>query len=321
MSEVLTQNQINELLSELLAGNAEETIVTHEKKVKNYDFKSPKKISKDQLKVLRGIYENFARSLSAYLSGILRVQCQIKVDAIEEQPYFEYNNALPDTVLMGVYDFKPLDENVLVELSNNITFAIVEMLLGGNGSGVVLEREFTEIEISLMERILKQIAICTDESWSNLIETESSLKRVETNSRLIQSISMDESVVIIIMEFVIKSIQGTINICVPIMNLEPILEKAGPSYLLRRKTDNQKENQNKETIMSHISETQIDMAAVIGNAVLTFKEILDLQVGDVIKLNQSVDSELKINVGGKTRFHGIPGIIKDRKHVKVTKAL
>jgi flagellar motor switch protein FliM len=106
------------------------------------------------------------------------------------------------------------------------------------------------------------------------------------------------------------------------MNLETLLEKAGQSaYSLKRKTDNAKDSHNKEVIMSHIKDTQIDMVGVFGEAGLTFREILNLQVGDVIKLNQSVDSDIKICIGGKPRYYGVPGIIKNKKHIKVTKAL
>lgn len=324
MSEILTQNQIDELLSELLAGDSGEANISpvEEKKVKPYDFRSPKKFSKDQLKVLRSVYENFARHLAAYLSGVLRVSCQIKVDTIEEQPYFEYNNALPDSVMMGVFDFKPLEGTVLIEISNAVTFAVVEMMLGGNGSGIVLEREFTEIEIALMEKIMKHMGAFTKSSWSNFADIDTNFIRIETNSRIMQSIAMDEGVIIVVMDIEIKSIKGTVNVCIPIINLEPILEKAGKNpFLLKRKTDSEKDIQNKETIRSNIKDARIETVGVLGSAVLSFKELLNLQVGDVIKLNQAVDSDIKICIGGKTKFYGVPGIIKNKKHIKITKAL
>lgn len=163
MSEVLTQKQIDQLLSELLSsGSGADIAAISDRRIKTYDFKSPKKFSKDQLKVIRSVYESFARHLAVYLSGVLRTSCQIKVDTTEEQPYFEYNNALPDIVLMGVFDVKQFGGSIVIEISNEITFTIVEILLGGNGSGKILEREFTEIEISLMKNIFRQMEKSTE---------------------------------------------------------------------------------------------------------------------------------------------------------------
>ncbi|HHV50845.1 MAG TPA: flagellar motor switch protein FliM [Candidatus Avimonas sp.] len=323
MSEILTQNQIDQLLSELLSGNTSETDISiKEKKIKTYDFKSPKKFSKDQLKVLRSVYESFARHLAAYLSGILRSSCQIKVDTIEEMPYFEYNNALPDLVMMGVFDVKQLDGSFIVELSSQITFTIVEILLGGSGTGKVFEREFTEIEIALMRRIFKQMEKYTKDSWANFAEMEANLMRIETNSRIMQTISMEESVVIIVMEVEINSIKGTMNVCIPIINLEPYVEKSNRGgNLNKRSGDIIKDNLSRETVMANLKDAYIDMVGIIGDTALTLGEIINLQVGDVIKLRQTVDSDIKICIGGKPRFTGIPGIIRNKKHIKITNVL
>lgn len=322
MSEVLTQKQIDQLLSELLSsGSGADIAAISDRRIKTYDFKSPKKFSKDQLKVIRSVYESFARHLAVYLSGVLRTSCQIKVDTTEEQPYFEYNNALPDIVLMGVFDVKQFGGSIVIEISNEITFTIVEILLGGNGSGKILEREFTEIEISLMKNIFRQMEKSTKDAWAGFADLDAALMRVETNSRLMHTFSMDERVLIIVMEIEINSIKGNINVCIPVINLEPLVEKGSRWNAAKRNADVIKDSQSKEAVIAGLKDAYIDISGVIGDAVLSLKDVVNLQVGDVIKLRQTVDSDIKLYMGGKPRFTGIPGIIRNRKHIRITNVL
>lgn len=331
MPEILSQNQIDELLEELMNAPEKKVEATESneiKKVKEYDFKSPKKFSKEQLKLLNGIYDNFSRHLASYFSGILRTYCEITIEEIEEHPYYEYNNALPDSVLIGVIDAKTdegvtpsMEGTMLVDISNSITFALIERLLGGSGNGLTMEREFTEIEISLMEKIFKQIVYFTKESWLNIVDIKPEMKRIETNSRLMQTMSMDEIVVIIIMNVTIKSVKGTLSVCIPCISLESVLNKSQNFSYNRKKQEIIQDTSTKEALLEHIKDSPLDIKALFGGTTLTLNDIVNLQVGDVIKLDQKIDSEVKVNIGDKTWFTGIPGMKKNRKVIKVDKVL
>jgi len=293
------------------------------KKVKEYDFKSPKKFTKEQLKLLNSVYEVFSRHLASYFSGMLRTVCQISVAAIEEQPYYEYNNALPDSVLIGVMELKPLEGTVLVDISNPVSFAFIERLLGGSGNGVtVYEREFTEIEIALMERLLKQIGVFTSEAWANHIEIKPTLQNIETNARFIQSISMEEDVVIVVLDVSIKHIKGTISFCFPCISLEPILDSITKNTnLMKRKIDIDQEVIIKESIVNNIKNSEIEIRGIFGKTELTMKEILSLNTGDVLRLNQKVENDVELTINDKTWFYGIPGIRKNKKVIKINKVV
>jgi len=327
ISDVLSQSEINELLKSLTSGETilEQELVNSNQKVREYDFKTPKKFTKEQIKILSGIHENFARQLSSYFSGILRTYSQIDVVSIEEQHYFEYNNALPDTVLIGVLEANPIEGFILVDISNSITYNLLERMLGGGSreSSIIPDREFTEIEISLMERILKQIAIFTKDAWSEMIAVEASLQGIETNARLIQSIAMDEIVVIVIMDVNIGSIKGTINFCIPCINIESLIDRFNQNrYFPKRALDSSQEEMIKDSLVSNIKAAPLEMCAVFGETVLSLNDILNLQIGDVIKFDQDVDMDIKINVNDKeTWFYGIPGIKNNKKAVKINKVI
>ena len=173
------------------------------RKIKEYDFKAPKKLTKEQIKInLRHLRKILPDIFLLTFPGVLRTYSQISIVSIEEQHYYEYNNALPDTVLVGVIELNPTQGLILVDISNSITYNLIERILGGGSreSSIIPDREFSEIEISVMERILKQIASFTRDAWSGYVQAEGSLKTIETNARLIQSIAMDELVVLVIME-------------------------------------------------------------------------------------------------------------------------
>lgn len=325
MPEILSQSEIDDLLSSLLSGQTEDDSAeekTPDRKIKEYDFKNPKKISKEQLKVINSIYEHFSRYLSSYFSGILREYCEINVVSMDEQPYFEYNNSLPDAVLIGALEVKPIEGLMLVDFSNSISFSLIERLLGGNGEGSVPERDFTEIETTLMTKIFKQIAVYMQEAWSGVMGAEASLKQIETNARLVQSMPMEEVVLLIITEVTIGSVSGTINFCIPCINLESILDQLSQDKRNgKRSVDSAKEETNRETMISNVKRTPLVGDAIFGGTMLTLRDVMNLQIGDVIKIDQDIQSEVKINIGGRTWFYGIPGLHRNKKVIKVSRVL
>lgn len=325
MPEILSQNEIDKLLSELANPDTDnqQNDLNDKPALVKYDFKSPKRVTKDQIKMLTSIFENFSRHLASYLSGILRIYCEIKVESIEELPYFEYNNALPDSMITGNYNLKPIDGSVLLDFSNNITFTLLERLLGGSlENNLAINREFTEIDISLIERVLKKASFFMEEAWSGFIDMHASLQQVETNTRLIQALPMDEVVIIITMSVTIKDVTGTISCCIPCINLEPLLDKLSNSHNTAKHETNSEQNVKlKEQINAKINNSSIEISGVLGNANLSLDEILNLQIGDVIKLDRRIDDDIEILVNRRKWFDGIPGVKHNKKALKINKVI
>lgn len=320
MPEILSQSQIDELLNNLKNEDTAkaDSELTSTKKVKNYDFKTPKKLTKEQMKILLGIHENFARHLASYFSGVLRTYCEISVVSIEELPYYEYNNALNDSVMIGVFDVKPIEGSVLVDVSNTLTFTLIDRLLGGSGEGPAPEHEFTEIETALMSKIYEQISVFVKEAWNNLFETETEFQYIETNARLIQSMPMEEVVVIVTMDVSIGTVKGTMGFSIPCINLEGIIEQLNRNKLLpKRQIDQTQEELLRETMLDHVRDSALELRGVLGKTQLTIQDITNLQVGDVIRVGHQTDKYIQVQVGDKTWFCGIMGTSRNRKAVKV----
>lgn len=321
MAEILSQSEIDELLSALDSGEFNVTEIQkdiEEKKVKLYDFRRPNKFAKDQLRTMQVIYEIYSRLMASYLSGILRAFCQAEVISVEPQTYYEFINSLPDPVVLGILDFRPLNGSAIMEISPDIAFSIIDKLLGGSGELIQTNRDFTDIEITLIERVINQLISLMDEPWENVMETDFRLDRIETNPQFAQIISPNETIAIITMNISIGQVEGMVNICIPHMVIEPVIDQLSTKYwfssMLERSTDN-----DKTTILTKsIKNAPIDLSAIIGDTQVTVREFIGLQIGDVIKLDKPAGGEISLVVGGQEKFTGIVGTKDSKYAIQIT---
>ena len=227
MGDTLSQAEIDSLLNALSTGeiNPDELNDVDERVVKNYDFARPSKFSKDHLRTLEIIFENYGRLLSTNLPAYLRKNVQVEVMNAEANTYSEFSNALSNPVLLGVVNFAPLEGNIILELADNIGFAIVDRMLGGTGTPLDKSRDFTEIELVILER---SIEVCTNllvDPWESVVAVEPRLERIETNSQFAQFISPSEMTAIVTMNIKIGDTEGLMNICIPFSCVEPVIDK------------------------------------------------------------------------------------------------
>lgn len=328
----MSQQQIDELLGSLQSGNVDFKDVETQSsgpKVKEYDFMSPKKFSREQLKLLDNIFDNFARMLSLQLASMLRISCQMEVLQVEEEDYKEFNNALNDSVLVAMIGMHNADhridgKQILLEMARPISFSVIDRMLGGNGTGYNMERDYTDIELALVEYLFKQMLSLLKNSWSNYIEIEHTLDMIETNSRLIQSIQPDESVAIVVIEMTLDdNLKGNMNICLPAASLEEIFKVFNSKYVrIPRKDDPEVEQERKEIIMKGLKASPLYVSAVLGKTQITLKDFLGLQVGDVITLNTPLEeNRITVCVEDLPWFTGVVGTKKKKYAVKIDQIL
>lgn len=331
MAEVLSQKQIDELLGSLQSGDTDIHEIEEQsaaQKVKDYDFLSPKKFTKEQIRLLQSIFENFARLLSLYLSSQLRIACQVEVLQVEEEEYREFSNALSESVLvsvMGLHSgtYNVEDKQILLEMSRPISFSILDKLLGGDGSGYLVNRDYTEIEISLLTYLFKQFPNLLKDAWSNYFDLSFSMDSIETNPQMIQSIQQDESVAIVVLNVTLNDLQGNLNICLPAGSLEEIFKSYDTKFIKANKKDDPKmEKSRKDNILMQLGDTPLTISAVLGMAEVQLKDLLDLQPGDIIPLNSRVEpGAVTVNVEKLEWFKGTMGAVRKNYAVKIERAI
>ncbi len=319
MADVLTQAQIDEMLKNVAMGAEPVVTKNEETQVKEYDFRAPKKFTK----VLESIFENYARLLSSYLTGKLRLYCRVSLLNIEEQRYNEFNNALPDYVIMGMVDLgikndEISETDVIVQVSNPVTYTMIDRLLGGKGEYSDTSRDFTEIEITIMTDVMRSFADLLKEPWLTHIDLEPRLIGIETNSRVVQTIGHEDTVIIVALEVEINNQKSIVSVCIPAINLDEIMSKFIPRYSgTRRKTDATREQERRDSIMTGISTTDLVVKAILGEINLDMYEVLTLQVNDVIPLDKKISENILVRVGERDWCDGKLGTYNNKKAIMV----
>lgn len=322
MGEVLSQSEIDSLLAALSTGELEvdETQQEKEKQVKNYDFKRPAKFSKEHLRTLEIIYEHYGRLVSTNLAVYLRKNIQISVASSETVTFSEFSNALSNPVILGIINFSPLPGNIIIDISCNLGFAMIDRMLGGQGNPLEKNREFSEIEMAILEKLLIICMQMMREPWKNVLDINPVMERIETNSQFAQMIAPSDMIAIVTLNVKIGEIEGLMNICLPFFTLEDIIDKLNTKFWYSTMQAKSSENYE-EYIESLIRRVSIPVKAVLGKSSVSVNDFVNLQPGDIIRLDKGVDSELNIYVGNLRKFTALPGSSKDKYAVRVTSVI
>lgn len=320
MSEILSQAEIDALLSALQSGEVDvDTIRQDEnaKKVRIYDFRRPNKFSKDQLNTIEIIYENFSRLLTTYLTGTLRSRIIVKMATVDQVTYEEFVHSIPNPTIFTVFNMPPLEGKGVLEINPVIAFSAIDRLFGGPGISGIKGRPLTEIEKSVMEKLAERILSLFREAWISLIEVDAFLENIEINPQFSQIVSPLEMVVIITLNVSIGDTEGFINICLPCLMLEPIANKLNSKFWFTNLRSNSEDN-NKH-IKKMLERTHLPVTVAIKRSTVTVRELLELQTGDVINLDHGKNQDLFVYLGSRLKYYGKPGLIGNNLAVKITR--
>lgn len=322
MSDVLSQSEIDNLLQALSSGDVdvEEMKKSGEAQVKNYDFSRPSKFSKEHLRTLEIIFEHYGRLLSTNLPVYLRKNISVEVMNSEAVTYMEFSNALSNPVLLGVVDFAPLTGSVIMEMAPKLGYAIVDRMLGGEGEPLDKTRDFSEIELVIIERIMTVCVELLREPWENVLDLHPRLERIETNSQFAQIISPSEMISIITINIKIGDVEGLMNICLPYITLEPVMDKLNTKFWysnMQEKTD----VSYSDSIEHLISKAAVPVRVVLGNSSVSVADFASLQVGDIVRLDSKVNQDLNVFVGDIKKFTALPGSSGKNYAVRITSVI
>lgn len=329
MAEVLSQSQIDALLNSMLsddAGNVSEPQKEPDKAWKKYDFSSPKKFTKDKLKLIKGIYDNYARLASSRINGILRANCEMEVITVEEQRYHEFNHSLTDNDVMTLMPLNLPDDSkappVLVYISQKLMINMIDRILGGRGDDDTIDSSYsyTEIEIALYEKMMQYLLGVTKDAWNNYIKVGMGELTLETNPGLYQEISMEEPVAIILLNVKMGEIEGKITICIPgnlLSNIFGIIDKR--KHVVGLYDEGIANSQ--EILWGKLKKGSLEMRAELSEAKLSLYDVCNLKVGDVIDMNRGKDMDITLYVEEHPWFKGKLGAHKKNAAVRIEERL
>ena len=322
MSDILSQNEIDALLKQLSEGDLDMDQIQgeDEKQVKNYDFSRPTKFSKEHLRTLEIIFEHYSRLISTNLPVYLRKNVQVTVASSETVTFSEFSNALSNPSILGIVNFAPLNGNIIIEIATNLCYAMLDRMLGGSGQPLEKSRDFSDIELTILQKLLVMFTQLLREPWKNVLEISPVLSRLETNPQFAQVIAPSDMIAIVTLNMKIGDVEGMINICLPFFTLEDVMDKLNTKYWFSTMQENHDEHYE-EYIESMIRRVDVPIKAVLGKSAISVSDFLNLQVGDCIRLDSRVDTDMEVYVGNIKKFTALPGTEKDSYAVQITSVI
>lgn len=319
MSDVLSQSEIDNLLNQLVNGelDVENIPDDSEKSVKNYDFNRPAKFSKEHLRTLEIIFEHYGRLISTNLPVYLRKNVQVAVSSSETVAFSEFSNALSNPVILGILNFAPLNGSVIIELSTNLGYAMIDRMLGGTGAPLDKIREFSDIELTILQKMMATFTQLLRDPWKNVIDISPILSRLETNPQFAQVVPPTDMIAIVTLNMKIGDVEGYMNMCLPFFTLEDVMDKLNTKYWYSTMQENHDEHYE-EFIESLLRKVDVPVKTVLGKSVISVADFTGLQVGDCIRLDQRVDGELSVYVGNIKKFTAVPGAKDEAYAVRIT---
>ncbi|ALC92274.1 flagellar motor switch protein FliM [Bacillus sp. FJAT-18017] len=318
MADVLSQQEIDALLSALHSGDFQASDINEPiDKVKVYDFKRAMRYSKDQLRSIMRIHENFTRMFTSYLSAQLRTFVQIEIDLVDQVNYQEFIASIPSKTILNLYDVKPMDGKMVIETNPQIATAMLERLMGGVGASSVRSEALTEIETVLIKKIFVKVAEMYQDVWKGIENVEVHWEAIESNPQFIQIASQNDTVIIVALRATIGEVTGRLTLCIPHLIVEPILPKLSTQQLYSSMTT-KKNPPQQDKIVQNLNTVNVPVIAEVGRATLSVSDLMNLQIGDVIGIDAG---KLLVKVGQSTRYLGNPGVQKGRYAVQIDHAV
>ncbi|AII15285.1 flagellar motor switch protein [Campylobacter iguaniorum] len=320
MADILSQEEIDALLQVVdedgdTAAVSNDTPIEEQKQVIIYDFKRPNRVSKEQLRAVKGIHDKLSRNLASQISSIMRSIVEIRLHSVDQMTYGEFLMSLPSPTSFNVFSIKPLDGNCVLEINPSIAFPMIDRLLGGNGDGFESNRELTDIEINLLDAILRIMMQRLKESWSSITDMYPNVEAKESSPNVVQIVSQNEIVIMVVMEIIIGNSSGMINLCYPVIYLEPILSRLANRDIMLGETS-AKKSRNKE-LKTLIGRAEVLYEAILGKSVISVSEFLNLKEGDILKLDRSADDKAIVCIDKKDVFLAEIGLHRFRKSIRI----
>jgi len=341
MADVLSQSQIDALLKSMQDGppkeekeepkavevsvqesSKKEEAPAKEDNFSKYDFYSPRKFTKEKIRLLKSIFDNYARILTSQVNGIFRTMTDITVLELRETRYYEYVNAFHENDCMTIVethvDGKGTSNVPLMSyISPGLTLTLVSHMLGGTDSVMKTDGDYryTDVEMALYRRIMEYIVHALGDGFSNYINAEFKISKVETNPSMVQEVGLDETVMIVVLNVDISGLaMERIRICLPGTLLEHMFKIIDNRKHLARGFAYEN---NQDVIMEHLRTSEFSLTGQLGVVKLDIEDLYHLKVGDVIDLNKEKDSSVKLYVGRQPWFTGKMGVFKKNIAVRI----
>lgn len=321
MKQVLSQQEIDSLLNALDTGEIDTDTLKKESedKVRSYDFRRPIKLSKEYVNTLYMVFENFSKIVGNLLSSQIHTNVDVELGAVEQISYDEFIRSIPKTTLLGIFHTKPLKGVQLIEINPQFCMQAVEFTCGGidsyDSKRKIEKNEFTDIELGVLGGVVRNILDSFEGAWKEVVEIKTEVDYLETNPQLVQSMSPNEPVILISFSLVVERVRSFMNICIPFVSFENIMDKL--SFRNWFDFDKKPDKEDRKVLEERVVSAEIELSVEIGETIIDVDDFLHLDNGDVLMLNTKITDPLKMKIEGKPHYLVKPGKYNDKLAVEV----
>lgn len=287
------------------------------KNIKNYDFQHPDKFSQPHLSTMHRIHEELARQLGAILYIYLRQNTRFILNSVKQITFGEFITSFSGPTTLVLFSLHPLQGSAILAMDNNMTFMVFDRLLGGTGDLAKTDRELTEIEKGIIKKLAEKILDVFGQAWAGVIEVKPEVEAIETHAKLVQVIAPNEAVALVSFEVEMRDI-GFMSICLPYLMLEPVASKLGRQTWLSAGSEFEGiQKEERKLLEKNLRSVSLPVTIELGTTTIAIRDLLQLQVQDAIQVGTASDGEVSVQIQGRTKFFGKPGILRNKLGVKI----
>lgn len=316
---VLSQEEIDKLLKVIESEGTAEPNKSYQiqKNVKKYDFKRPQKFTKEHMKSLAIIHDNFTKYISSYFVSVFGTQVKVEIISTEQITFHEFIFSMPNPTTIISFEMKPLVGNIYMSLESSLSILLLNSLLGSNDrKNLGIPREFSDIDKKILTQVSNEILNIIKGSWEDVIKVEPKFINLETNPSTIQSLGPNEPILFVTFKIEIEGNAYFMNICLPYISIEKIGDKLNKDYMVKTSTPEEAESV-KKLIRKELNSVEIELEAVLDKKIINIQDFLSLQNNDIIILNKKCNSPIEIYIEQKLIFNGVLGLVGDNKGIKI----
>ena len=285
---------------------------------KLYNFRRPDKFSKDTLRALQDIHREFSKQISMLLTGYLRMKVNIDIVSVDQLTYDEFVNSMPPSMSVGIFEFNPLPGQILFGITYEVLSCIVDRMLGGKGDATPQYKELTDVETSLTKKIIDIVIKTLNDSWTSIVPVEYSIVGLDNGFQSIQVAAPGEIVALLTFEIqVSEKTFGLASLCFPYPVLETVIPHLTSQHIFQTKGI-VATSEERQRMIHKLNPSMMEIRALFGSCNITLEEFLKLSVGDILKLDDTIDNDLVVKINGVKKFFARPGILKNNICVKIT---
>lgn len=324
MAKILSQDEIDALLTTVSSGDStpEEDSYDDDKlrSIIAYDFKHPNRVSKDQIRTLENMHDNFAGHYASTLSAVMRTIVDVDLVSVDQITYSEFIMSLVTPSCTYTFSSEPMDAVSLVDFNPTLTFSFVDRMFGGNGKILETERELTGIERSIMSRLAIKLYHDLERAWENIVKLKVEQRSFETNPQFIQIVPPGETVVVVSFQIKLFQSTGLLTVCYPYVSLEPIITKLSAQNWIDA-TKKKNLDSDRQINLFNLKKVESELTAQLLTTNIKVKDFIRLKVNDIIPSDVKISTPMDIFVNLRKKYSARPGLSGKKRAFQISEII